>query len=700
MLRFLLPLYAALLLATALSAQTPDEPLRGLLWEISGNNIAQKGYLYGTMHVPEKLAFNLSDSFFIALRQVDIVALETDHDRWQEFTELLDGRESELFNPGYGNSYPGSGRSLPQPNLYNAQFQLSAPDNPLLGAMLSAKPRLTNEFLYRSNQYRQDYEEDTYLDLFIFQAGRKLGKSVIGLETLEDSYEALVRAQLPDEEEEESSHRDHYTGSLGRQTLEDAYRDQNLSLMDSLNRLASPGKNFQRWMLDERNLVMVDGIDSILQSGHAVFAAVGAAHLPGASGLIRQLRERGYRLRPVGFSADSSKLEKDRIDALRYPLQFSRQWAADSSWSVEAPGRFFQTVDGMGLEQQLCADMSNGAYYAVYRLQSFGLWQGQSPEYIAERIDSLIYEKVPGKIQERRRFSSPYPGHEILTRTRRGDAIRYKVVVSPMEVYVFATGGNGDYAAGEEGARFINSIAFGLKTSGTEAGSFTRLSPPEGGFSLTFPGTTVLNTTNNPKTDRYLAASVDPVDSAFYLFYRASFHDWNYIEEDSFELNIISEKIAEQFTEAAPECQLVVETPYPTQDAQFQAERDSAWYYLRLIIAGPNYYLLGCRKKQAGAPRSFFESFELQERQYPKGWETLRDTSMFFTAEIPHAALKPDRPFFTRLQRVIQEAMQKSRRGGGFNSNGSGNQVRILQLPLQGEAVSIGSFTLQNPGGG
>lgn len=695
MLRYILPLITALL-AQALPAQQTNENLKGLLWEVSGNNIAKTGYLYGTMHVPEKLAFNLSDSFFIALRQVDMVALETDHDRWQEFTEMLDGRGSELFNPSYGGGGYSGGRTMPQENLYNAQFLFKVPENQLLGAMLSAKPRLTNEFLYRSNTYRQDYEEDTYLDLFIFQAGRKLGKKVIGLETLEGSYEALVRAQLPDEEEEQPDRG--YYGGLSRQTMEDAYRDQDLTLMDSLNKLASPGKNFQRWMLDERNLIMVNGIDSILQSGTALFSAVGAAHLPGQTGLIRLLRERGYTVRPVQFSSVNSKREKETIEALRFPVQFARQWAADSTWSVEAPGKFYQTVDGMGLEQQLCADMSNGAYYAVYRLHSYGMWNGQSPAYIAERIDSLIYEKIPGKIQTQTRFDTPFPGHEITTRTRRGDIIRYKVFVTPMEVFVFATGGNGDYASGTEGARFVNSIQFHRQELAVTGGGVRHLAPPEGGFAVDMPAPVVMNTTSDKKADRYLAGALDPADSTFYLLYRAVYHDWNYIEEDSFELNIIAERIAEQFTKATPEYQLVAASPYPTQDVSFRADQDSAWYYLRLVIDGPQYYLLGCRKNQPGAPTAFFNSFSIQPNQYPQGWELLRDTNMLFEAMVPKASLKPETPFLDKLQSIIREGMQKSKRSSDYGDSRPRNQFRLLELPLQGEAISISSFPMIGAG--
>ena len=680
------------LLFCSLHAQDGSEKLKGLLWEISGHGLGRPGYLYGTMHVPEKLAFNLSDSFFVALGQSDIVALETDHDQWQAFTAMLEGHENELFGQGV---FDLSGiRHATQADLYHDLFSFPTPENALLGAILSAKPRMTNEFLYRSNQYRQDYEEDTYLDLFIFQAGRKLGKKVIGLETMEGSYEAYVRAQMPDDEDDDEEDQRYYPGRFGGVSLDEAYRDQDLSLLDSLNKMMRPGKNFQRWMQDERNLLMAWQIDSILQSGTVLFSAVGAAHLPGEMGLIKMLREKGYALRPVQFSAQKSKLVKDSIDALRYSVQFSKQWAPDSTWSVEAPGKFYQTIEVQGLEQQLCADMGNGAYYAVYQIPTYGLWNGQSPDYIAGRIDSLIYEKIPGKIQERKRLTHPFPGHEITTRTRRGDVMRYKIFVGPMNVFLFATGGNGDYALGKEGSQFMNSIRFSTPLPGAAQQLFT-VSPPQGGFSVRFPATPFLNTTGDKKAGRCLVAATEPADSAFYLLYRADFHDWQYIEEDSFELNIIGEKIAAGFTKQPPVVRQVTEKPFPVQDISFRSDRDSAFYFLRLVIDGPRYYLLGCRKWTDEAPLPFFESFTIAPFRYPEGWQELSDTTLMFRATAPVAAVEPAPPFVIKLRRIIEEGLLKSEMGNKTPELKTGINTRLLKLARQGEEVFLMSRELQ-----
>ncbi|MBK7884062.1 MAG: TraB/GumN family protein [Chitinophagaceae bacterium] len=54
-----------------------------LLWEITGNGLTKPSYLFGTMHVSNKMVFHLSDSFYHAIRSVDAVALELNPDVWQ-----------------------------------------------------------------------------------------------------------------------------------------------------------------------------------------------------------------------------------------------------------------------------------------------------------------------------------------------------------------------------------------------------------------------------------------------------------------------------------------------------------------------------------------------------------------------------------------------------------------------------------------
>src|SRR6187549_3562654 len=61
-----------------------------LLWEITGNGLKKPSYIFGTMHLSSKLVFNLPDSFYYAIKNVETVALELNPDVWQGQMVKLD----------------------------------------------------------------------------------------------------------------------------------------------------------------------------------------------------------------------------------------------------------------------------------------------------------------------------------------------------------------------------------------------------------------------------------------------------------------------------------------------------------------------------------------------------------------------------------------------------------------------------------
>ena len=77
-------LFISLLLSSIIQAQN-----KSLFWEISGNGLTKNSYLYGTMHVNEKVSFHLSDSFFKNLLGSDIIANESNPETWGELGDLM-----------------------------------------------------------------------------------------------------------------------------------------------------------------------------------------------------------------------------------------------------------------------------------------------------------------------------------------------------------------------------------------------------------------------------------------------------------------------------------------------------------------------------------------------------------------------------------------------------------------------------------
>ena len=87
--------------------------------------------------------------------------------------------------------------------------------------------------------------------------------------------------------------------------LIEAYLQRDLQALAALSEQQSMSasdkalqQRFMGTLVDERNQRMVTRLLPLLEEG-GVFAAVGALHLPGNTGLLAQLRQHGLRVSPV-----------------------------------------------------------------------------------------------------------------------------------------------------------------------------------------------------------------------------------------------------------------------------------------------------------------------------------------------------------------------------------------------------------------
>ncbi|MCH8330371.1 MAG: TraB/GumN family protein [Bacteroidetes bacterium] len=281
-----------ILLGFSTQADDPKKQYQGLLWEVTGNGMEKPSYLYGTMHVSKKLAFHLSDTFFLALKNSEMVVLETDPSTWME-----DMSNSDLLNElvNFTRFSLGSYRGF-----YKKAFKIEPPDNDAIAKVLSKNHHLINNLLYRFSMMQQDFEEDTYLDLFIYQAGKKMKKPVTPLENFEEVMAMMVEGMKPSKKKKPLDRDGAITKLLSegkniQELIENSYRKGDLNTLDSLMKLSMSYGNFMEFLIYRRNETMANNIDSLMRS-NTLFTGIGAAHLPGEKGVINLLREKGYEL--------------------------------------------------------------------------------------------------------------------------------------------------------------------------------------------------------------------------------------------------------------------------------------------------------------------------------------------------------------------------------------------------------------------
>ncbi|HEY1022999.1 MAG TPA: TraB/GumN family protein, partial [Flavisolibacter sp.] len=243
------------LLTLAAASQSPKlkaEKYPSLLWEISGKGLKKPSYLFGTMHVSNKMVFHLSDSFYLGIKNAQVVALETDPGNWQEDFSKYD-LEGETMRYNLGRYFSKGYSNTPQDYLTSSSLQLH-PFEKWLEVALYSNPAIINSFLYRNNtESGSDFEEDTYLDLHIYQAGRKLGKKVCGVEDFHGSMKLVREAYADAAKEKKRSRNVDYDDEFSYARMEEAYRTGNLDLLDTINKVNSQSAAFDEKFLYKRN---------------------------------------------------------------------------------------------------------------------------------------------------------------------------------------------------------------------------------------------------------------------------------------------------------------------------------------------------------------------------------------------------------------------------------------------------------------
>lgn len=671
---FVLVLLVSGMFAAPSFAQKKQYP--SLLWEITGNGLKKPSYLFGTMHVSSKMVFHLSDSFYQAIRGVDVVALELDPERWQDQMMRLQDIERKITRYSRFDAE----------KFINERSFRTADYAGTLEASLREEPMLINGLLYRTAQPRADFEEDTYLDLYIYQTGRKLGKRGAGVENYYEAERLMTEAYADMFREKKKKPIDTDGESMYdiEQKAQDAYRKGDLDLLDSLDRKMQNSEAFTEKFLYKRNEIQAHSMDTIIRNGSSLFAGVGAAHLAGPRGVIEILRKKGYRLRPIKMT-DRDALQKDKIDRIRVPVNFSQHRSADGFFSVQLPGRLYAREDGAANENWQFADMSNGAYYMVSRIRTHAHFTGESEARVLQKVDSLLYENIPGKILTKKAITrNGYNGFDITNRTRRGDVQRYQIYITPFEVICFKMSGPADYVLlGTEAGRYFNSVQ--LQEQGA-ANAWTGFEPRQGGFKVKMPHPPLqyLDTDAPDRNDTWVYEALDKNSGLACLIWKKTVYNVGFIEEDSFDLSLMEESFRSDPQVARQLSRLQGSLGgAPMLEARW-IMKDSSLVVTRFYIKGPHYYMVAARNtRQGNGFSAFFDSFAWTPHRYEPA-QVFKDTIYKFSVKTPTP------PEMDNEWRALEVKSRNAMREGGSEESEERNFQARLENKATGETVFLG----------
>jgi len=286
---------ALLLVACALSGAQAQEfsgPFtQGLLWRVEKSGVAPS-HLFGTIHIDDKRVTMLPDP------------VRRSFDDARSFTMEVSLDDSSLLTLGTRMVYD-DGRTLQEatgPELYRRivpiMEQHGVPEA-LLDAFRPWAVTLMLEVPQRNSL--------EVLDLMLYQQAQEQGKPVYELESADEQISIFSDMSEADQimmlRDAVDTYRD-----LSQQTekLVQAYLARDLAEMWKINQESAGGdadlkdasERFERKLLDDRNVRMVERMQPQLQQGGA-FVAIGALHLYGARGVLALLQRAGWKVTRV-----------------------------------------------------------------------------------------------------------------------------------------------------------------------------------------------------------------------------------------------------------------------------------------------------------------------------------------------------------------------------------------------------------------
>ena len=578
-----------------------------LLWEISGNGLKETSYLYGTMHVSKKIAFRLDDVFYDALDKSEIIALESDPDTW-----LDAGEEMGWTEYSWGNPFVTKG-------FYTYPFAMKSPKKEEIASYLAFGDRLMNSILYRTNELSQNFEEETYLDMFIYQAGKKFEKPILALEDLEESSSLVGRASLnamkkkPDEWlQKKMRERDPML------MAQDAYRERNINLLDSIDQ-GMYTEHYLKNMLYIRNQNMVRRLDSVIQTGK-VFTGIGAAHLPGKKGVIALLRNLGYTVKPLISKATSKGLKiKEKFEGKFRENTYSTVGPDDNFFGIDLPNKLYPVSEYVNTTY-ISPDLANGSYFMVNRIPTFSFLK-KGPAHTIDDIDQLLFENIPGRIIEKTQIqNNGFKGLDIKNQLKNGDHQRYQIYMTPLEILIFKMGGENNYVA-QYSDTIFNSITF--KTLNKKK---VLLNSGYEDFEVQMPS--FYSFPNQLRNGKRLIEGYDTITDSYYFLRKAVLNDFNFIEEDTFELKQIQKRFYQELRLKPVYNKIKGNTL--TSEAIFDSNKQQK-LHLKTTFRRGDYYLMGILTQNDEEAFSFFNSLKIKDPVYKEVFKKTTDTALHFS---------------------------------------------------------------------
>ncbi|OSZ80830.1 hypothetical protein CAP36_06205 [Chitinophagaceae bacterium IBVUCB2] len=614
-----------------------------LLWRISGNQLSKPSYLYGTMHLTDKRVFQLGDSVYKALEQTEGFAAELDMNRvgTQMVNQFIKEAEEKAAKEPVRVKDAVSAEVW---NLYKEKLAIrfdKKADKITLDDLDAVETQLQTDLFRKGDM-------STFLDAWLFGQARKQGKWVGGIEEIEDQLEHTSLDSDVEEKIQMALFDDDYYRE-GLESFIKTYTNQQLDSIDAFMYRAANGD--KDYIMIKRNLKMARRMDSLSAIRSTLFA-VGAAHLPGDSGVVALLRSRGFTVTPV---ISSRKVSADKYA----PKIVSAQWfpvqTRDSGYFLQMPGVAdgIEMFESMGIEMKMFFDIS---FMKMY--MTLGIEMPEERKKIgADSIyNSLKYQYAKnGKVLSEKKITvNNVDGREYRFSSNEGE-IKMQIFLPGMEWVII----NGVFAFKEktltepDTEKFFQSFIYNTNRpqKPTAEKVWTQMKFPLQSFSVEIPV--------NPKEAKdvvseegktvYTWQAYDIQDQVFYGMRAALMKEGMYDAGDDTAYFInVKENLKASFENVKLSDSVFFSiNNYPAYTVTLSGKAEGDFIETKMITVvrgGISYYLYALyipTETGKNAAKRFLNSFRLLPYNQPE-WKTVDSPDKSFTTVSPFPLTKVD----------------------------------------------------------
>ncbi len=268
-------------------AQDQPDPYASLLWEISGNELKQPSYLYGTIHIIPRDSFFVTRSVSKKIKKADRLVLEMKINMGAMLSAvkfMMLPKDQTLD------------QLLPAQDLALVRGFLQDSIRQSLPGFERMKPIMISEHI--SSQYCMGEKQESY-ELYFSKLFKEMNKPITGLETAKEQMSYLDGMSLEDQTEGlMETVRNTREVCQQYDTMLRLYRQQQLGELWEMTTQDESMKDQMEGLLNTRNRNWIPLLEKMMTK-ESVFIAVGAAHLPGPQGVIELLRAAGYKVKAV-----------------------------------------------------------------------------------------------------------------------------------------------------------------------------------------------------------------------------------------------------------------------------------------------------------------------------------------------------------------------------------------------------------------